>query len=125
MLEMALASCHGGPVVDLTALLADLRDEGDELDALIGALPDYDWARQTPAEGWTVAHQVAHLAWTDDRALLSVTDADAFAAEITDAVRVSMSPQRWVEDGGCVGCRPHACGMSLTSACEPGTSPTG
>ena len=102
---MAPAACHGGSVVDLTALLSDLRDEGDELDALVAELPDADWALPTPAEGWTVAHQVAHLAWTDDRALLSVTDPEAFAAEIADAVRVSMSPQRWVDDGADEGTR--------------------
>jgi uncharacterized protein (TIGR03084 family) len=105
MLEMAPGPCHGGPVVDLTALLDDLRAEGDELDALVAELPEADWALPTPAEGWTIAHQVAHLAWTDDRALLSVTDPEAFHAEITDAVRVTMSPQRWVDDGAAEGTR--------------------
>ena len=31
-------------------------------------------SRPTPAEGWTVAHQIAHLAWTDEQALLAATD---------------------------------------------------
>jgi uncharacterized protein (TIGR03084 family) len=84
-------------VVDLTALLGDLRDEGDELDALVGELPEADWARQTPAAGWTIAHQVAHLAWTDDRALLSVSDPDAFAAEIA-ALAGHPAPDRWVDE---------------------------
>ena len=37
-----------------------------------------DWTRPTPAAGWTIAHQIAHLAWTDHAALLAVTDPDAF-----------------------------------------------
>ena len=96
--------CHGGSVVDLTVLLGDLRAEGDELDALVADLPDADWALPTPAAGWTIAHQVAHLAWTDDRALLSVTDPDGFHAEIT-RVATGESPQRWVDEGAEEGAR--------------------
>ncbi len=67
---------------ELAGLLADLAAEGAELDALVAALPDADWARPTPAAGWTIAHQIAHLAWTDDVAVLAATDADAFAAAL-------------------------------------------
>ena len=35
----------------------------------------------TPAEGWTVADQVSHLAYFDDVAVQSATDPDAFRAE--------------------------------------------
>jgi uncharacterized protein (TIGR03084 family) len=101
MLENGQPACHGGPVVDLSALLADLRAEGDELDALVSPLPDRDWALPTPAAGWTIAHQVAHLAWTDDRALLSVTEPDAFHAEIVQWV--SADPQAVVDAGAAEG----------------------
>ncbi len=40
----------------------------------------------TPAPGWTVAHQIAHLAWTDRLALLSATDPDAFVATVQAAL---------------------------------------
>ncbi len=56
----------------LPGLLADLSDESASLDALVADLPPEGWATPTPADGWTVAHQIAHLAWTDDQALLSV-----------------------------------------------------
>jgi uncharacterized protein (TIGR03084 family) len=102
MLEMAPRACHGGSVVDLTVLLGELRAEGDELDALVAELPKAGWALPTPAEGWTIAHQVAHLAWTDDRALLSVTDPDGFHAEI-ERVASGTSPQRWVDEGAAEG----------------------
>ena len=68
-------------VVELNALVADLRAEADEIDALVADLPTDGWARPTPAPGWTVAHQIAHLAWTDERALLAATDPGAFQAE--------------------------------------------
>ncbi|MFI6446708.1 TIGR03084 family metal-binding protein [Kitasatospora sp. NPDC050543] len=66
-------------MASLDALLADLRAESAELDGLVAPLPPAAWARATPAEGWTIAHQIAHLAWTDDWALLSVRDPQAFA----------------------------------------------
>jgi uncharacterized protein (TIGR03084 family) len=73
-------------VADVAGVLADLTAETAELDALVAALPDADWARPTPAEGWTVAHQIAHLAWTDDIATLAATDAAAFGAALQAAL---------------------------------------
>lgn len=81
---------------DADAVLADLRDEGDALDALVGGLAPERWAVATPAEGWTVAHQIGHLAWTDRQALLSATDPAAFQ----DAVqRALASPATFVDEG--------------------------
>ncbi|WP_459722453.1 TIGR03084 family metal-binding protein [Actinophytocola sp. KF-1] len=71
-------------MVELNALVADLRAEGDEIDALVRDLAADGWARQTPAAGWTVAHQIAHLAWTDERALLAATDPEGFQAEFAE-----------------------------------------
>jgi uncharacterized protein (TIGR03084 family) len=68
-------------VVELNPLVADLRAEGDEIDALVRDLPPDGWSRPTPAAGWTVAHQIAHLAWTDERAMLAVTAPEEFTAE--------------------------------------------
>jgi uncharacterized protein (TIGR03084 family) len=68
-------------VVELNVLVADLRAESDEIDALVSDLPKDGWSRPTPAAGWTVAHQVAHLAWTDERALLAATAPEDFVAE--------------------------------------------
>ncbi|MFI7674686.1 TIGR03084 family metal-binding protein [Actinophytocola sp. NPDC049390] len=71
-------------MVELNALVADLRAEGDEIDALVRDLAADGWARPTPAAGWTVAHQIAHLAWTDERALLAATDPAGFQAEFAE-----------------------------------------
>ncbi|MGA6162197.1 TIGR03084 family metal-binding protein [Amycolatopsis magusensis] len=72
-------------MADVGAILRDLAAESGELDALVAALPDAAWARPTPAEGWTIAHQIAHLAWTDDKALIAVRTPGLFAAEVEKA----------------------------------------
>ncbi|MEW5813521.1 MAG: TIGR03084 family metal-binding protein [Actinomycetota bacterium] len=66
-------------------IVADLRAESDELDALVADLLPARWATETPAAGWTVAHQIAHLLWTDRVALVAVTDEAAFASDIVPA----------------------------------------
>ncbi|WP_197375941.1 TIGR03084 family metal-binding protein [Mycolicibacterium baixiangningiae] len=60
------------------SVVADLRAESDDLDAMVADLPAATWAFATPAAGWTIAHQIAHLLWTDRVALLSVTDEAGF-----------------------------------------------
>jgi uncharacterized protein (TIGR03084 family) len=61
-------------------VLADLAAEGDDLDQLVSGLTDGQWQAPTPAPGWTVAHQVGHLASSDRLVALAVTDPGAFAA---------------------------------------------
>ena len=76
-------------MTDLDPLLRDLTAEGDELDALVRDLPADEWRRPTPAAGWTIATQIAHLAWSDEVATTAAVDPAAFA-EI--AARVSADP---------------------------------
>jgi len=64
----------------LSAVLSDLAAEGAWLDEVLAGRQDADWSQPTPAPGWTIAHQVAHLAWTDTQALRAATDPEAFAA---------------------------------------------
>ncbi len=55
----------------LETLLADLGTEGDQLRTAVSGLDesaDGGWATPTPAAGWSVATQVAHLLWTDETA---------------------------------------------------------
>ncbi|WP_415842909.1 TIGR03084 family metal-binding protein, partial [Nocardia ninae] len=39
----------------------------------------------TPAPGWTIAHQIGHLAWTDEVATLAAADADRFQQLVVEA----------------------------------------
>jgi uncharacterized protein (TIGR03084 family) len=57
-----------------------LTAECDELDALLAGLDNDQWQLQTPAPGWTISHQVAHLAATFRMAGLSASDPNAFTA---------------------------------------------
>ena len=72
----------------LDLVLADLDAECAQLDALVADLPDDEtgWRRPTPAEGWDVAHQVAHLAWTDEVAVKAATDKEAWDASVLEAI---------------------------------------
>ena len=79
-----------GPIV------ADLRAESDELDKLVADLPAERWAAPTPAPGWTIAHQIAHLLWTDRVALTAVTDEAGFAALLEVA---AANPTGFVDEG--------------------------
>ena len=52
-------------MVDIAELLTDLAAESDDLDRTVAPLSDVDLSRPTPSPGWTIAHQIAHLTWTD------------------------------------------------------------
>lgn len=79
-----------GPIV------ADLRAESDDLDALVAPLPAHRWADPTPAPGWTIAHQIGHLLWTDRVALTAVIDEAGFA-EVLQAA--AADPAGFVDAG--------------------------
>ncbi|MER6564916.1 TIGR03084 family metal-binding protein [Streptomyces sp. NPDC001093] len=89
-------------MADPTPVIDDLRAESDELDLLVAELSPEQWALPTPAPGWTVAHQIAHLAWTDRSALLAVTDADAFHVLVEKALA---APGSFVDEGAEEGAR--------------------
>jgi uncharacterized protein (TIGR03084 family) len=61
-------------------VLADLAAEADELDDLVAGLSPAQWQADTPAPGWTIAHQIGHLATTDQMSVLAITDPDTFLA---------------------------------------------
>jgi uncharacterized protein (TIGR03084 family) len=58
----------------LDTVLRDLAAEGDRLEGMVADLTEDAWRTPTPAAGWDVAAQVAHLAWTDEVAVLAATD---------------------------------------------------
>src|SRR5438874_13301057 len=75
-------------MADLGAILGDLAAETRTIDDVVADLPAADWARATPAEGWTVAHQIAHLAWTDGQALIAASHPERWQAEIEHMLAV-------------------------------------
>ena len=79
----------------LGSLLTDLRAEGEALDRVVADLEDTAWLTPTPAEGWTVATQIAHLDWTNGQALRALTDPEGFTA---DAERLRDRMDHLVDD---------------------------
>ena len=77
-------------------MVADLRAESADLDALVAELPPDGWATPTPAQGWTIGHQIAHLLWTDRVSLTSVTDEAGFADILATAAH---NPAGFVDAG--------------------------
>jgi uncharacterized protein (TIGR03084 family) len=68
--------------VSMPALVDDLSAESADVRAMVADLDAAGWRRDTPAEGWTIADQVSHLAYFDDVTVQSATDPDAFRAEL-------------------------------------------
>jgi uncharacterized protein (TIGR03084 family) len=87
-------------MIDITGMLADLRAEGDDLDTMVDGLPAAGWPTATPAEGWTIAHQIAHLAWTDEQAIAATADTVAFNRALEEA---RTDPGGFVERGAVKG----------------------
>jgi uncharacterized protein (TIGR03084 family) len=80
------------------ALTADLAAESAELYEVLSVLAEPDWARDTPAAGWTIRDQVTHLAYFDGTAVLSATDPDRFRAEADEVMAGGMDfPDRIAE----------------------------
>lgn len=63
-----------------TDVFADLAAEGDALDKIVTGLDASQWALETPAPGWSIKHQVAHMASIFRIARLAGSDPDAFVA---------------------------------------------
>jgi uncharacterized protein (TIGR03084 family) len=65
-------------VADLEAIRRDLEAEHADLDGYVASLSDTEWDVVTPAEPWTIRHQIAHLAFFDDCARQAAADPNGF-----------------------------------------------
>jgi uncharacterized protein (TIGR03084 family) len=83
-------------VPTLAEVLTDLAAESADLDRLVADLPVSGWTTLTPSPGWTIAHQIAHLAWTDRASRIAITDPRVFGAEIAAALA---EPDSFVDTG--------------------------
>lgn len=85
----------------LDDLLTDLTAEGDQLWAAVAGLDSDGWATPTPAAGWTVATQIAHLLWTDEVAVLAAGARTPEGKEAWDAIvlQAIADPMGYVDAG--------------------------
>ena len=56
------------------------------LDELVEEAGSDRWHVDTPAEGWDVAMQIAHLAWTDEVSVTAIDNPEAFQAVVEKAM---------------------------------------
>ena len=67
-------------MTDVNTVRADLLAEQEALDAVVADLDDEDWAAATPSPRWSVADQIAHLAYFDRTAEAAIVNPPRFAA---------------------------------------------
>jgi uncharacterized protein (TIGR03084 family) len=72
---------------------ADLLAEHEALDTIVRELTDDQWAIPTASPRWSVADQIAHLAFFDRSAALAITDPEAFATHLGELLG-AMAPAR-------------------------------
>ena len=66
----------------MQALCDDLAAEHAALDAVVADLDEARWDLATPAEGWSVRDQIAHLAYTDVAGYLAAVEPETFARDL-------------------------------------------
>jgi uncharacterized protein (TIGR03084 family) len=74
-------------VTAIDPVLADLAAEGDDVDELVSGIDADRWQAETPSPGWTIAHQIGHLAASDRFTVLAMTDPAAFESRRAEAAR--------------------------------------
>jgi len=65
----------------VNAMIADLASEQDSLDQVVADLDEATWQLATDSPGWTIADQISHLQFFDERAALAMNDPDAFGID--------------------------------------------
>ena len=65
----------------LHVMIADLKCEQDLLDQIVADLDETTWRSVTDSPGWTIADQISHLQFFDERAALAMNDPEAFAVD--------------------------------------------
>jgi uncharacterized protein (TIGR03084 family) len=94
------------PSATLLAVLTDLAAEGDALDSLVSE-PGVDLTVPTPAPGWTIAHQLGHLRWTDELTILACRDPERFRTS-TSWIDTPDGMTEAIEAGAAAGTRTPA-----------------
>ena len=65
----------------VNAMIADLVSEHDSLDQVVADVDASTWQLATDSPGWTIADQISHLQFFDERAALAMNDPDAFGVD--------------------------------------------
>src|SRR5882724_11652500 len=80
-------------------LMADLGAESASLFEVLAPLSEQEWRTPTPAENWTIADTVSHLAFFDEVAVMACVDPEQFAAQAKQHMKHGMDfPDRVVQE---------------------------
>ena len=67
---------------------SDLVEEQEALDRIISGISLSDWDLDTASPGWSVADQIAHLAYFDNAAALAIASPDKFQESVEDLLEM-------------------------------------
>jgi uncharacterized protein (TIGR03084 family) len=79
------------------AIIDDLEDEQERLEAVLDGLDDPAWRSPSAAEGWSVADVVLHLAQTEDAVVWLATGGGTFDRPRLEAPGVDDAAERMVQ----------------------------
>jgi uncharacterized protein (TIGR03084 family) len=79
------------------AIIDDLEDEQERLEAVLDGLDDAAWRSPSAAEGWSVADVVLHLAQTEDAVVWLATGGGTFDRPRLEAPGVDDAAERMVQ----------------------------
>jgi len=71
---------NGGRKEKMKQICTDLKNEYDALDDIVAKLDTAGWATKTYCDDWTIQEEIAHIAFFDGTAKLSVTEPEVFKA---------------------------------------------
>lgn len=71
-------------------VLEDFRDECVQFRAMVADLTPSQWDSDTPAQGWTIRNQVAHLAFVYNLAATAASDPEQFAELTAPVAKVGL-----------------------------------
>lgn len=74
---------------------SDLDKQYQEFDDLVAGLDEKQWRRETPFFHWTIFDEVAHIAFFDHEALLSIEDRVRFRERSRGVMDVILSGGSW------------------------------
>ena len=70
--------------MDVMGVRSDLIAEQNALDRIVSSIETSQWGLESPSPGWSVADQIAHLAYFDNAAALAISDPEQFQNMVDD-----------------------------------------
>ncbi|MGQ0624412.1 MAG: TIGR03084 family metal-binding protein [Sporichthyaceae bacterium] len=81
----------------MSDLVTDLAAETEVIESMLSGLSAAGWDTPTPAAGWSIRDQIAHLAYFDEAAVAATIDPAGFKAEAAAQMALGMDfPDRLV-----------------------------